>query len=70
MNELRSTPGSALRQRGTCSKCGYRQDLRRDGMVGTHPVYYGHDRHVCEGSGLPEKYAAVNAAAREAHRVR
>lgn len=37
-------------QRGQCQRCGFRHRLRKDGTIGEHFVYYGHEREYCWGS--------------------
>lgn len=51
------------RPRGTCSRCGYRHAMRRDGTMAKHWIYYGREGHVCPGAGLPDRYAAGNTQA-------
>lgn len=44
---------SRLRFSGRCNACGYMQDLRRDGTLGMHHIWIGHDyRGACPGVGM------------------
>lgn len=43
-----------MAERGTCSACGYRYPLRKDGTLQAHHGYHGQEpAPQCEGSGKP-----------------
>jgi hypothetical protein len=46
------------RERGQCSVCQYHYPLRKDGTLGSHHGYYGHERAPeCKGTGQPPLFA-------------
>jgi hypothetical protein len=56
-----------IARRGTCTICGYRWPLRKDGTMQGHHLYSGNERYQepCEGSGRPPRFAEENERARE-----